>query len=275
MRIRLEFSLKGIYFATRNTGVAQLVEHRSPKPRVGSSNLSSRAKKATLYGWLLCLYSRLMIKLVVFDLDGTLLDSLKDLAVSANYALRLNGFPEHDLAEFRYFVGNGITKLIERALPLENRQLETIEKVRADFVNYYSLHKADYTAPYPGIVDLLRKLRKRDICLAVASNKFQSATEVLVPYYFGQGTFAFVYGQREGIPTKPDPRVVFDILHEAGVQQDETLYVGDSGVDMQTASRAGVTAVGVMWGFRTREELQANGASFIVEHPAEILKLLA
>ena len=216
-----------------------------------------------------------MKRLVIFDLDGTLLDSLQDLAVSMNHALRQNRFPEHELTAYNYFVGNGVDKLIERALPENARDAETFSRVKADFVAYYSLHKADFTAPYPGVVELLRALREKEVLLAVASNKFQSATRALVPYYFGEGTFSFVYGQREGVPVKPDPQIVFDILQEAGMSRDEVLYVGDSGVDMQTASRAGVSGVGVLWGFRTREELTANGAAYLVERPAEILGLLS
>ena len=212
-------------------------------------------------------------KLVIFDLDGTVLDSLTDLAISTNYALRQNSFPEHEREEYRHFVGNGVRKLIERALPEGNRGAEEIDRVMADFVAYYSLHKADYTAPYDGIPALLRALREQGIRLAVASNKFQSATEAMVPYYFGKGCFDFVYGQREGVPPKPDPRVVLDIMAEAGVEREDVLYVGDSGVDMQTAARAGVRSVGVLWGFRSREELLSNGAMHIVEHPADILRL--
>lgn len=215
-----------------------------------------------------------MAKLVIFDLDGTLLDSLRDLAVSMNHALRRNGFLEHELSAYNYFVGNGVDKLIERALPKESCVPEVFARVKADFVSYYALHKADYTAPYPGVEELLRQLRKDGVALAVASNKFQSATQALVPYYFGEGTFSYVYGQREGVPIKPDPQVVFDIVREAGVSHGEVLYVGDSGVDMRTACRAGVAGVGALWGFRTREELLDNGATYLVESPLEILPLV-
>lgn len=215
-----------------------------------------------------------MTKLVIFDLDGTLLDSLRDLAASMNHALRRNGFPEHELAAYNYFVGNGVDKLIERALPENERSPENFSNVKADFMSYYALHKADYTAPYPGIKELLRDLQEKGVKLAVASNKFQSATQVLVPYYFGEGTFSFVYGQREGVPIKPDPQVVFDIMRAAGVSPEEVLYVGDSGVDMQTASRAGVPGVGALWGFRSAAELLENGASYLAERPAEILAML-
>lgn len=215
----------------------------------------------------------MMTRLVIFDLDGTLLDSLTDLAISTNHALRQNGFPEHEREAYRHFVGNGVRKLIERALPEGSREAGMVERVMADFMAYYSLHKADYTAPYDGIPALLQALRKQGMRLAVASNKFQSATEAMVPYYFGEGCFDFIHGQRESVPPKPDPQVVMNIMAEANVEPGEVLYVGDSGVDMQTAARAGVRSVGVLWGFRSREELLANGAMHVVERPADILAL--
>ena len=146
--------------------------------------------------------------------------------------------------------------------------------LREEFIAHYTLHKADRTAPYAGIMDLLNVLRERGIALAVASNKFHSATESLVRTYFGEDLFRVVYGQREGVPPKPDPRVVYDILHETGIDKREVLYVGDTGVDMQTACRAGIFGVGVTWGFRSREELQERGACVIVDHPSEILDFL-
>ena len=215
-----------------------------------------------------------MVKLVIFDLDGTLLNSLDDLAASTNYALQKHGYPTHELIKYREFVGNGINKLLERALPEGTRTEENILKIREDFMAYYAVHKADYTAPYPGITDLLEALKKRTIFLAVASNKYHSATIALIPHYFGKDTFDFVYGQREGISVKPDPTIVFDILKEAGIKREDTLYVGDSGVDMQTALNSGIVSVGVTWGFRSAEELKENGAIHIVDHPSEILKLL-
>lgn len=217
---------------------------------------------------------RLSKSLIVFDLDGTLINSLDDLAISANHVLREKGYPEHELSAYRRFVGNGIAKLIERALPPNDRSVENVASVCNEFVAYYSLHKADCTAPYEGIVPMLRTLKERGLLLAVASNKFHTATVELVAHYFGEGFFDFVYGQRDGIPPKPDPTVVFDILKDAGVEKSETLYVGDSGVDMRTASNADVCSIGVTWGFRDRAELLETGACHIVDHPSEILKLI-
>lgn len=217
---------------------------------------------------------RLSKSLVIFDLDGTLINSLDDLAASANHVLRRRGYPEHELLSYRRFVGNGITKLIERALPADARSEENVAEVREEFVAYYSLHKADFTKPYDGIPALLGELKRKGIRLAVASNKFHAATVELVSHYFGTGFFDFVYGQRDGVPPKPDPQVVFDILREAGVGKSETLYVGDSGVDMRTALNAEVCSVGVTWGFRGREELLETGARHIVDRPEEIMQIV-
>lgn len=216
-----------------------------------------------------------MKKLVIFDLDGTLLDTLGDLAVSANYALKKFGYPEHEKEEYRYMVGNGITKLIERALPEEFRTEDQVMHVRAEFVSYYSIHKTDLTRPYPGIPELLDMLKQKGLVLAVASNKYQEATRELIWHYFKERTFEVILGQRDTMPTKPDPSIVNEIMTVVGVGEEATLYVGDSCIDMQTALNAGVTAVGVSWGFRPCEELQENGAMHIVYQPAEILGLLA
>lgn len=153
-----------------------------------------------------------MTRLVIFDLDGTLLDTIDDLAASTNYALRRNGYPEHELAAYRYFVGNGVAKLIERALPEAERSAQNVERLRRDFVEYYTEHSADLTKPYTGIRETVSELGRRGIVRAVASNKYQAATEKLVAHFFGEETFRVVLGQREGIAPKPDPTIVRDIL---------------------------------------------------------------
>lgn len=212
-------------------------------------------------------------ELVIFDLDGTLLNSIEDLAMSTNYALRQNGYPEHAPAQYRYFVGNGITKLIERALPEEARNTETITHIRSQFIAYYRQHKTDYTRPYPGIVQLLETLRSANIKLAVASNKYHQGTVELVHHFFHDGLFDIVLGQRESIPVKPDPAIVREILAQTQSTPEHTLYVGDSGVDMQTAANSGLTSIGVTWGFRPRQELQENNACHIVDCPEEIIPI--
>ena len=213
-------------------------------------------------------------RLVIFDLDGTLLDTIADLATATNFALRAYGHPEHDIEKYRYFVGNGIRKLVERALPEEARSASHVDDVLGYFRQYYMRHCEDLTAPYKGIVELLQKLQEMGVMCAVASNKFQVGTESLVKRFFSNINFVAVFGQREGVPVKPDPQIVFDIMHIAGVAANDVLYVGDSGVDMQTALSAGVTGIGVLWGFRTADELLQNGAKFLVSTPEEVLKIL-
>ncbi|MCD7936960.1 MAG: HAD family hydrolase [Tannerellaceae bacterium] len=214
-----------------------------------------------------------MKKLVIFDLDGTLLDTVADLAHSTNYALELCGFPVHPVSAYKQFVGNGINKLFERALPEGMKTEENVLKIRSYFVPYYNEHNMEASAPYPGILSLLNTLREKGIQLAVASNKYQTATEALVNHYFSEFSFTAVLGQREGIPVKPDPSIVYEILQRAGVRKEDTLYVGDSGVDMQTAFRAGIISAGVTWGFRPRADLEENQAVYIVDTTEEIAAL--
>lgn len=212
-----------------------------------------------------------MKKLVIFDLDGTLLDTIADLAESANYALKQLDYPTHNVETIRTFVGNGINKLLERALPIHEQTEENVMRMRSHFVPYYDVHNADLSAPYPGIVHLLVNLQAKGIQLAVASNKYQAATVKLVKQYFPTINFVEILGQREGINVKPDPTIVFDILKKANVSREETLYVGDSGVDMQTAINAGVDAVGVTWGFRPRAELENFQPMGLIDKAEELL----
>ena len=212
-----------------------------------------------------------MKKLVIFDLDGTLLDTIADLAESANHALKQLGYPTRDVEKIRTFVGNGVNKLLFRALPDEEKTEENMMRMRTHFVPYYDAHNADLSAPYPGIVALLEELQAKGLMIAVASNKYQEATVKLVKHYFPMIDFVEVLGQREGINVKPDPTIVFDILQKAGVSKEETLYVGDSGVDMQTAINAGVDAIGVTWGFRPRTELEDFHPMGLIDQAEELL----
>lgn len=214
-----------------------------------------------------------MKKLVIFDLDGTLLDTISDLAAAANHALQKAGFPVYDTETIRTFVGNGISKLLERALPEGARTAENVERLRTDFVPYYDAHNAEQSKPYPGVAALLLRLQERGMMLAVASNKYQAATEKLVAHYFPAIRFVKVMGQREGVPVKPDPTIVFDIMEAAGLGKEDVLYVGDSGVDMQTAHNAGVDAVAVSWGFRPRTELEAFRPLAIIDRAEELADL--
>ncbi|MDO4163790.1 MAG: HAD family hydrolase [Bacteroides sp.] len=215
-----------------------------------------------------------MKRLVIFDLDGTLLNTIADLAQSTNHALSVLGYPTHEEAAYNFMVGNGINKLFERALPEGEKTAENILRVRQEFVPYYNIHNADKSRPYPGIEDLLSALQASGIQTAVASNKYQAATEKLIAQYFPNIRFTAVFGQREGINVKPDPTIVEDIISIAKVSKEEVLYVGDSGVDMQTAINAGVTACGVTWGFRPRTELEQFHPQYIVDEAQEILHIL-
>lgn len=212
-------------------------------------------------------------RLVIFDLDGTLLDTLGDLATSVNHALTLHGYPTHPLPAYRRFVGNGARELIARALPEAARDDATIDRLREDFKAHYSAHDRVLTRPYPGVAELVAALKKAGVVLAVASNKYQAATDKLARHYFGENTFALILGQREGVPVKPDPTIVREILAETGFTAAEAMYIGDSGVDMETASRAGVRSVGVTWGFRPRAELEEYGARHIADRAEEIESL--
>ena len=215
-----------------------------------------------------------MIKLTIFDLDGTLLNTIGDLAASCDAVLWQNGLPQHTTDEYRQMVGRGILRLVEAAIPEHLRSPEYVEKVRQDFVAYYLEHIDLHTRPYDGIPELIDSLIKRGVKIAVASNKFQSGTERLVRSFFPEVEFVAVLGQRAGVPLKPDPQIDLEIIAAAGVEPSETLHIGDSGVDMQTAHAAGVQAVGVTWGFRSREELTESGADVIVDNPEQIFDLI-
>lgn len=213
-----------------------------------------------------------MKKLVIFDLDGTLLNTIADLGEACNYALRQLGYSEHALSTYNYMVGNGVRKLVERAEP--DADPETVERLLAIFREYYDQHSADNTRPYPGIPELLRTLTDNGVAVAVASNKYQSAVEHIIAHFFPDIPFAAVAGQVDMRPVKPDPSIVFAILNEHPTPKAEVLYVGDSGVDMETARRACVESVGVSWGFRPVSELRKTYADHIVTNPSEILEIV-
>ncbi|MBO5540037.1 MAG: HAD family hydrolase [Muribaculaceae bacterium] len=215
-----------------------------------------------------------MKKLVIFDLDGTLLNTIEDLGHAANYALEKNGFPTHTIASYPFFVGNGVRRLITRVLPEDFRDAGTIDNLLKDFRQYYDEHCCDCTKPYPGIPELLRDLRDQDIRLAVASNKYDAAVQKIISHYFGDIDFIAVQGQVEGVNVKPDPSIVFGILSQAHIAKRDVLYVGDSGVDMETARRACIHSVGVTWGFRPEKELVEYYADTIIHQPAAILDLI-
>lgn len=205
----------------------------------------------------------------IFDLDGTLLNTLADLAASTNYALRAHGLPERTTEEVRTFVGNGVKKLMERAVPqgLDNPKFE---ETFATFREHYLQHSLDTTSPYPGIVALLRELRHRGKRVAIVSNKFYAATQELARHFFSD-TVEVAIGEREDIRKKPAPDTVQEAMRQMGVGKDGAVYIGDSEVDVQTARNVGIPCISVLWGFRDRDFLLGQGASCFVEQPEEIL----
>lgn len=214
-----------------------------------------------------------MKKLVIFDLDGTLLNTIADLGHAANYALEQCGYPTHPISSYPKFVGSGITRLLERVLPESARNSERVGVLRNYFTEYYDKHMTDDTAPYQGIPELLEALTAKGIKVAVASNKYHSAVKLLIKHYFPNIPFSAVEGQKEGVPVKPDPSIVFEILGKVPTPKAEVLYVGDSGIDMETARRACVESAGVTWGFRPVAELRQAYADHIVETPSTLLRL--
>lgn len=215
-----------------------------------------------------------MYKLVIFDLDGTLVDSLDDLANACNEALSRFGFPAHDREKYRYFVGDGVPMLIERALPEDMRTEDMISEVKAEFDGIYRNSFDRLTRPYDGIPELIEKLRENDVLTAVASNKPDEFTKKIVAGMFGD-VFSYVSGKKDGMPKKPDPAIALHIMEKLGVTPQETLFAGDSSVDMKTASNAGCDSIGCTWGFRSRQELIDNHAVYIADLPEDILRTVA
>lgn len=204
---------------------------------------------------------------IIFDLDGTLLNTIDDLAYACNHALQSTGYPTHPINAYPKMVGNGINNLIRRALPESERTEENILRVRRYFVPYYDVHNCDYTHPYDGIPELLAVLKTQGHQLAVASNKYQVATERIVNRFFPD-IFDVILGERVGIERKPDPQIVYDILDHLPAK---AVYLGDSLVDRDTARNAGVPFVACSWGFVPREQLVEAGIDRIIDHPQQLL----
>ena len=210
-------------------------------------------------------------RLAIFDLDGTLLDTIGDLAEACNHMLAIRGLAQHTREEYAQMVGNGILNLVKRALPEELRTPDYVEAARQDFLAYYTANIDRYTVPYEGIRKVLHTLQAEGWTMAVASNKFDEGTQRLVATIFPEVAFKAIYGNREGFPLKPD-KALFDlIIAECSATTETTVMIGDSGVDMQTAKNAGVRSVGCTWGFRSREELEEHGADHIINKPLELL----
>ena len=211
-------------------------------------------------------------QLAIFDLDGTLLDTLEDLADSDNYIMRKFGYPKRTIKEVRSFVGNGIRKLLERSAPTGTASTE-IDRMFEQFKEYYGAHCADKTKPYDGITELLDELRKQGIKLAVVSNKADYAVKALCEQYF-PGYFDEAVGERVGIARKPAPDTVNEVLKNLQIDKSQAVFIGDSEVDVQTAQNAEMDCIAVDWGFRDKEVLEKAGAEIIVSTPAELLKYM-
>lgn len=215
----------------------------------------------------------MQFKAVFFDLDGTLADSLVDLAVSTNYVLQKHGFPAQPVSAYQYFAGDGIAKMIERAMPAEAVCEETLCQLKADWLEYYGQHYADRTTAYEGLTALVCELKEKGVRLAVVTNKAQEMAEFVVHKLFGDD-FDIVLGLREGLPAKPDPTGIFMTMEELGVSAEDCAFVGDTGMDVSAGVNAGVYPIGVLWGFRKKEELVRFGAKAFANNAAELREIL-
>lgn len=214
-----------------------------------------------------------MYQNVIFDLDGTLLNTIDDLADAANWVCRNHGWPTHTVEEYKRFVGNGMTRLAQRFVPPDWGTPEGLRQVLGEFMPYYDAHKEDKTAPYPGLPELLKELKGAGVTVAVLSNKAHALVPDILEHYF-PGVFSYAQGALEGQPTKPDPTLLRKLMGEMGATKDNTLFVGDSDVDVRTAKNGGLTCCGVLWGFRGREELVREGADFLAEDAGALKKLI-
>lgn len=216
-----------------------------------------------------------MIKLIIFDLDGTLINSIYDLADAVNDSLTEMGYPIHDVSKYYHFVGNGTVKLSERALPEEHRNEAEIMKLHSLFAEKYEKCCLNKTKPYEGISSVLRVIKdKYGILCAVASNKTDSFVKYIVDNLFESDTFDAVIGKREGVPAKPDPQIIYDIINMFDVDKSEVIVVGDSDVDVITAHNGSLPCIGCEWGFRGREELVKAGADHLAKTPQDILTII-
>lgn len=213
-------------------------------------------------------------KAVIFDLDGTLINSVDDLGTSVNRVLELNNFPTHELEDYNNFIGDGAEMMVRRALPEDKRDEQTVERCLGQFLDDYFKNYCVHTRPYPGIKNLLNTLEEKSIKFAVLTNKPNEVSVKIVSELFPERHFEMVLGQKNDLPRKPDPTGALIISKIINVNPGEIVYLGDSGVDMETAKSAGMLSVGVLWGFRGYDELKNHGADLLINSPAEILDLV-
>lgn len=214
-----------------------------------------------------------MYRYVIFDLDGTLLNTLEDLTDAGNWVCRRHGWPTHTTEEFKQFVGNGLAKTAERFAPADWKTPERVEAILTEFLPYYNAHKEDKTAPYAGMPQVLEQLKSAGVTMAVLTNKAHDMAGPVVDRYY-PGLLPIVQGAVPDAPTKPDPTLLRHLMEQIGANGENTLFVGDSNVDIRTAKNGGLISCGVLWGFRSRRELEAEGADHIVETPAELAELI-
>ena len=212
-------------------------------------------------------------KAVLFDLDGTLINTLEDLAAASNYALAAYGYPPRPAEDFKLLAGNGVAVMLERAMPEGERAPEQIAGLKEKFLEYYSQHYADKTVPYAGVPELLHILGAKGYKRAVVTNKVEEMAKVILHKLYPD-CFDLILGQRDGVPTKPDPTLAHMAMKDLGVSPEECVFMGDSGVDVQTAVNSGALPVGVLWGFREERELLQNGAKRLIGRAEELLDIL-
>ena len=213
-----------------------------------------------------------MYSYVIFDLDGTLLNTIDDLADTGNHVCKLHGWPAHSVEEYKHMVGNGIPKLVERFAPAGTDQA-TLDQAFGEFMDWYGIHKEDKTAPYPGMNEAALRLKEAGVSIAVLSNKADEMAGPVVEHYY-PGVFPFIQGAVDGLPVKPAPTLLHRLMERMGADPAGTLFVGDSDVDIRTAKNGGLTSCGVLWGFRSRQELEREGADYLAGTPAELERII-
>ena len=213
-----------------------------------------------------------MYPYVIFDLDGTLLNTIDDLAGAGNHVCALHGWPAHPVEAYKRMVGNGIPRLVERFAP-PGTDRGTLDRAFQEFMAWYGVHKEDRTAPYPGMAEAVRRLKGAGVSVAVLSNKADEMAGPVVEHYY-PGAFPLVQGALPGLPTKPDPTLLYKLMERMGADPAGTLFVGDSNVDIRTAKNGGLTSCGVLWGFRSRQELEGEGADYLAAAPEELEQII-
>ncbi len=214
-----------------------------------------------------------MIKLAIFDLDGTVCNTIDDLANATNYAMQTLGYPTHTVEEYKYFVGNGMYNLVYRALPEDKRSDKDVAYAKELMLSYYGVHFADKSKPYDGIMELLKALKENGVHIACCTNKAHHMAKEIADKIF-VGIFEEVSGHTDSRPLKPDPCAVYEMMDKFDATPEQTVFIGDSGVDMQTALNSNTSSIGVLWGFRDETELKQNGAQHIAETPKDIFEII-